>query len=269
MEFDIYTKNAILRTQKLFMWSDSYASNVLFEFHRFMAIRATNDKCSPSNDIDKLWHEFILITKDYYDYCMKRFQTYVHHNTLDAVDQPARKLRLNTTIEEYKKTYGPITYPKVWGIKTPIYLFVLFTFNNPSYLTPNLQQYNGRKAVLECYDDDTFQDLKQMINTQIDKINDDECRNSHHKCKLQYLYLNNKTEIPPRSLSDHADKTFTAILSYPISSFDDQILYQGNDAYDVFSPYSSIRPQYSSVQPFYKPGRKAVPKSSLGYYAGC
>lgn len=34
----------------------------------------------PSKVVDDLWHEFILMTKDYHDFCEKAFGKYLHHN---------------------------------------------------------------------------------------------------------------------------------------------------------------------------------------------
>ena len=41
-------------------------------------------------EIDEMWHEFILFTKDYSDFCAKYFGEYMHHlpNIFDNMPRP-------------------------------------------------------------------------------------------------------------------------------------------------------------------------------------
>ena len=58
--------------------SDSDALEIFSELERFL-----DDACTvkrvPTKQIDDAWHEFILHTRDYADYCMRRFGKFIHH----------------------------------------------------------------------------------------------------------------------------------------------------------------------------------------------
>ena len=41
--------------------------------------RAYYEVCSPDFELDEAWHEFILHTKDYINYCEARFGRLIHH----------------------------------------------------------------------------------------------------------------------------------------------------------------------------------------------
>jgi hypothetical protein len=46
---------------------------------------ASVSKLSPSKTVDSAWHEFILHTKQYTDYCKDRFGRYIHHMPNDGL----------------------------------------------------------------------------------------------------------------------------------------------------------------------------------------
>ena len=100
-------------------WAPEYAKAVAFEYARFIVLRNGNPKLSPSDDIDKFWHQHMLNTKNYYDYCNKYFARLVHHNPDDADDQKARFLRVRNTRSEYTKKFGPIVNERVWDNMSP------------------------------------------------------------------------------------------------------------------------------------------------------
>ena len=99
-------------------WSDEYANNVAFEYSRFLKLRSLNEQLSPSDDIDKLWHQHLLNTKNYYNYCFAKFNKFVHHDPTDSSDQQARQKRLANTIQIYVNTFGPINNKQIWNIQT-------------------------------------------------------------------------------------------------------------------------------------------------------
>lgn len=39
----------------------------------------TEGQCSPSANLDKIWHSFILCTQDYSNFCKQRFGKFIHH----------------------------------------------------------------------------------------------------------------------------------------------------------------------------------------------
>lgn len=120
---------------KQYNWSDNYVDNVIFEYIRFLNLRNLDEKLSPSDDIDKVWHTHILNTKLYYEYCQTNFNKFIHHDLNDADDQQARKIRLDNSIKKYNEIYGPIKYPDVWekiimnSDNKKIYVKIIYTFD--------------------------------------------------------------------------------------------------------------------------------------------
>lgn len=65
-------------------WSEEQRQQTLNEYHKYMAAAATkddvrNELLRPSRQVDDLWHEHILNTRLYVDYCMDNFGFYIHH----------------------------------------------------------------------------------------------------------------------------------------------------------------------------------------------
>lgn len=98
-------------------WKKRYSRNVATEYERFMILRNKNNNLSPSDDIDEFWHQHILNTSLYTEYCQEKFSGIVHHDPEDAFNQTKRKTRLRNTIKEYKKIYGKIPEGDVWIMK--------------------------------------------------------------------------------------------------------------------------------------------------------
>jgi hypothetical protein len=45
---------------------------------------------SPTKQVDKAWHEFILFTRDYEAFCQKRYGRFIHHTPFTARDRRRR-----------------------------------------------------------------------------------------------------------------------------------------------------------------------------------
>ena len=57
----------------------------------FLRHAATADQMiSPGPDADRAWHEFILFTRDYEQYCQECFGRFIHH---EPWGEPPRRLR--------------------------------------------------------------------------------------------------------------------------------------------------------------------------------
>lgn len=68
-------------------WTQIHCKNVINEYKRFLNLRAINYKLSPCNDVDIVWHQHILNTMHYRNYCMRRYGKIVEHNPEDSFDQ--------------------------------------------------------------------------------------------------------------------------------------------------------------------------------------
>jgi hypothetical protein len=105
----------IFQVQKYNSWTQEYSIKVANEYVKFMFLRSKNSKLSPSNDIDKFWHQHILNTKHYYDFCIEKFKKFIHHDPEDSSDQEKRIKRLDETTEIYKKLYNSNPPANVWN----------------------------------------------------------------------------------------------------------------------------------------------------------
>jgi hypothetical protein len=102
-------------------WKNSYKLTVIKEYEKFLYLRSQNNKTSPSNDVDIVWHQHILNTKHYREYCNNKFGFFVDHDPTDAFDQVAREPRLINTVNEYTKKFGVLN-PQVWKEATSLKL---------------------------------------------------------------------------------------------------------------------------------------------------
>ena len=158
-------------------WTPDYTDNVLYEYMRFIVLRSTNLNLSPSDDIDKCWHIHLLNPVKYYDYCIKTFNKIIDHNPEMSYDQQAKKIRLANTILEYKKRYGELKYPNVWGVhnithddKSEIKLKIIFSLEpieGTSHLKNSDMLYHGKTLTIKCNNKTTINDLRAYIFKEI------------------------------------------------------------------------------------------------------
>jgi hypothetical protein len=52
----------------------------------FLCANSEGVPCSPSNTIDKIWHYFILFTRDYNFFCEEYLGNFIHHNPTEGAD---------------------------------------------------------------------------------------------------------------------------------------------------------------------------------------
>ena len=68
------------RLQKKLCVSEDRARQIFEDTKRFLFICGTcHGKWSPTRDIDEGWHNFILFTKDYMEFCERFFGRFIHH----------------------------------------------------------------------------------------------------------------------------------------------------------------------------------------------
>ena len=70
---------------------------------RFLDLcHASPGALSPSKKVDKAWHEFLLFTREYQQFCEKRYGRFIHHNPYEAADKGG----YDETIRAYTARYG-------------------------------------------------------------------------------------------------------------------------------------------------------------------
>jgi hypothetical protein len=66
---------------------------------------------SPSERIDKIWHEFIMFTKDYNNFCIEVLGAFIHHVPDTVHDEATRKN--NKKSFEYARTLAIATFEEI------------------------------------------------------------------------------------------------------------------------------------------------------------
>lgn len=98
----------LLRTKlvRALFCSSVDAERALAEVIKFLTLAAesTSGPLTPSARVDVAWHEFILFTKTYINFCDQQFGKLVHH-------EPSSNHELNSnqyaaTLQRYREQYG-------------------------------------------------------------------------------------------------------------------------------------------------------------------
>jgi hypothetical protein len=97
-------------------WTTKFTNEVAIEYEKFMHLKTLDDDISPCANIDIMWHEMILDTKTYNDYCLKNHGQLIHHYPQNAVDDDKRNLRFKKTLILYSKTYNANPPNNVWEL---------------------------------------------------------------------------------------------------------------------------------------------------------
>jgi hypothetical protein len=108
---------AVRKVQQRYNWTAEHTAMVEREWHRFLILKSLDefDQFSPCDDVDALWHQIILNTRYYADYCHNQFHKMIHHDPENAEDQDARKLRLELTLEAYCDRFGEEPVGAIWN----------------------------------------------------------------------------------------------------------------------------------------------------------
>lgn len=87
-----------------------------FEFKKYVALGVLYGpgQSMMSRKIDEVWHQFILFTPQYHEFCNKVVGRYLHHVPNTSYTKISNKAT-NNFVERYKETFGEI--PEIWGLK--------------------------------------------------------------------------------------------------------------------------------------------------------
>ncbi|KAA3615691.1 MAG: hypothetical protein D8M58_15975 [Calditrichaeota bacterium] len=89
------------------------ASQGLLEVLKFLfLISHTNQKLTPSQKVDLVWHELILCTKMYDQICKTHFDRFIHHHP-GGKDEENRQ-QFKNTLKAYNEYFGEPPY-FFWG----------------------------------------------------------------------------------------------------------------------------------------------------------
>lgn len=92
---------------------DEQVPVVFQEVLRFLhLISLSGERLTPSRVVDDAWHEFILCTRLYADYCQAQFGRFIHHHP--GGDETVHRKQFRRTIELYLQYFGSPD-PEFWG----------------------------------------------------------------------------------------------------------------------------------------------------------
>ena len=140
-------------------FSKKYSENLINEFDKFMFLKNKYINVSPSNNVDKVWHTYILNTKLYRDYCLKNFGKFIDHDPEDANNQILREIRFKNTLSKYFTEYGYRPSLNYWNNSQNKYCKIIYLFDKVS--EDNIE----RKDL-----DFSFQNSNETLN-KLPKIN--------------------------------------------------------------------------------------------------
>jgi hypothetical protein len=99
-------QNTKLRLKNKFHWDDDFVNGAVNEYCRFLFLRKNfpDRSICPGFCVDEVWHDHILHTKNYIDFCEKMFGEYLHHIPKDLTTND--EFDPTQTIELYTQLYG-------------------------------------------------------------------------------------------------------------------------------------------------------------------
>jgi len=102
-------------------WTSKRAEGAIVEYLRFLQMIAQGDKMDmiASSDVDLVWHEHLMDTKNYAADCKKLFGRFLHHRRARTSDEfaeiPASYAR---TKMRYSQMFGQEPPSRFWGATT-------------------------------------------------------------------------------------------------------------------------------------------------------
>ena len=101
------------KIEKALSCSQEEVHEALLEVFRFLELVAlSGEKLTPSSRVDLVWHEWILFTKSYAQFCQEHFGRFIHHTP--GGDEKENRENFRKTLHLYIRYYGPPP-SKYWG----------------------------------------------------------------------------------------------------------------------------------------------------------
>lgn len=98
-------------------WTPEYTQKVIEEYKKFMFLVITHGGAAPSDPIDQVWHQHILYTKDYHEFCMHFAGRFLHHSP-DRFKGASSTIYADT-LENYEDHFGKPN--DIWALKATDY----------------------------------------------------------------------------------------------------------------------------------------------------
>lgn len=111
--------NTKLRLKKEYPHDDQFIDGAINEYYRFLVLHLIfpNEKIIAGLIVDKVWHDHILHTKEYTEFCTEIFGYYLHHTPIDLSNKGIEHIQskhLELTQQRYKTLFGHNPPSKYW-----------------------------------------------------------------------------------------------------------------------------------------------------------
>lgn len=100
--------------------SEAQAAELFAEVKKYLALIARDPEAELpmfSTRIDQVWHEFVLFTREYAEFCVRHAGRFLHHAPLEAAPAASAARRPPLTFEEFQRAYEAC-----FGALSPLWL---------------------------------------------------------------------------------------------------------------------------------------------------
>jgi hypothetical protein len=99
----------IFRMMDKHKWSEAEARECFDDLKKFLYMAVLADMpVAPTEKLDSLWHEFLLYTMDYAEYCQTRFGIFVHHRPRRRDDPKSTRNMRQETLDFAIELFGEL-----------------------------------------------------------------------------------------------------------------------------------------------------------------
>lgn len=107
-QVDAYEVPSMLipRVAKEHNYTEEFASRLVKEAKRMLYVHAAVEPICPSHHVDMAWHEMLLFTRFYQEFCKFLGCEFIHHDPTPGPPDGGKMYQ--RTKDNYKKTFGEI-----------------------------------------------------------------------------------------------------------------------------------------------------------------
>ena len=117
---DAFTKAFADKIARKHEWKKQFCLKAILEYKKFIFLAVVSDfNVTPSKYIDVVWHEHLLFTKAYRDFCTEIIDYNLdHYPELIPIDEQTEiyKEQYLATIHSYIKEFGMLPPPAIWDV---------------------------------------------------------------------------------------------------------------------------------------------------------
>ncbi len=98
-------------------WTEEKTSELFLEMKRFLFLCATNEvSLAPPEEVDEIWHNFILFTRDYADFCENVVGIFINHRPMSEAEKSGSDGTLvHDTLAIARSSFGDLS--EHWNFK--------------------------------------------------------------------------------------------------------------------------------------------------------